>query len=149
VEITWPLKSFAELSVKELHALYHLRTAIFVVEQKCPYQEVDNFDPQSRHLLAWQGRALVACARVCPPASVYPQPSIGRVAVADAHRGQGLGKLVFARALAAGQAAYPNQEIKIQAQCYLEKFYQSFGFKTVTAPYPDWGIMHVDMVLPN
>lgn len=145
-ELKWQVQPLMQLSATQLHALYQLRTAIFVVEQACAYQEVDEHDPQSVHLLGWQGAELLACARVCPPHTVYTQPSVGRVAVADAHRGKGLGKEIFKRALVQCRQAYPEKEIKIQAQCYLEKFYQSFGFKTVSVPYPDFGIMHVDMI---
>ncbi len=147
--LTWVFKNLSALKPEELHALYQLRTAIFVVEQACAYQEVDEHDLQSLHLLAWQGAELVACARICPPHTVYQQASIGRVAVAENHRGQGLGRQVFQRALNLSLERYPGQELKIQGQCYLEKFYHSFGFKTVSEPYPDWGIMHVDMIWPS
>ena len=146
-KLKWQLKSFAQLSPKQLFSLYHLRTAVFVVEQTCAYQEVDEHDLVSHHLLGFSQQSLVACARICPPQSVYPQASIGRVAIADGHRGKGQGRLLFKEALAQCHILYPQQELKIQAQVYLEKFYQSFGFKTISEPYPDFGIMHVDMVL--
>jgi ElaA protein len=80
---------------------------------------------------------------------VYRQPSIGRLAIADGHRGKGQGRLLCKEALAQCKTLYPQQELKIQAQVYLERFYQSFGFKTISEPYPDFGIMHIDMMLAN
>ena len=138
---------FSDLSVNELHELYRLRTAIFVVEQECAYQEVDEHDPKSIHALGFVDDELVACARICPPKTVYQQPSIGRVAVHSRFRGKRYAHELFAASLKRAQEEYPQQAIKIQAQTYLESFYKSFGFTTVSEPYPDFGIMHVDMVL--
>jgi ElaA protein len=138
----------AELEPLSLHLLYELRTAIFVVEQNCAYQEVDGHDLKARHLLLWRQQELVACARVCPPDSVYQEPSIGRVAVKSKYRRLGLGRRAFQEALQECRRLYPRQEIKIQAQEYLETFYQSFGFTTISKPYLDFGISHVDMLLP-
>lgn len=138
---------FGDIEAAQLHEMYRLRTAIFVVEQNCAYQEVDRHDLLSRHLLGYQGSELVATARICPPNTVYSQLSIGRISVREDQRGKGLGKEVFAAALKDAQKHYPGQPIKLQAQCYLEQFYAEFGFKTISAPYPDVGIMHVDMIL--
>lgn len=136
------------LSPDQIHALYQLRTAVFVVEQACAYQEVDDADLQSEHLLSYdpKSKVLSACARIVPPGVVYPQGSIGRVAVRTQDRGKGWGRAVFAKAMAHYQQQYPGAPLKIQAQEYLEDFYASFGFRTISDPYPDVGIMHVDMI---
>lgn len=141
------IKTINGLRADEVHALYQLRTAIFVVEQNCAYQEVDEHDLQAHHLLGYENGQLMACARICAPHSVYQQASIGRVAVKEGFRRKGFGEQLFAVALGQCQELYPAQEIKIQAQCYLENFYKSFGFKTISEPYPDAGILHVDMIL--
>lgn len=130
-----------------LYALFRLRTDIFVVEQGCAYPEVDPIDEKAWHVLGYQEGQLLACARLVPPGLSYPQPSIGRVAVRQDQRGRGLGHAIFAYALSDLQQRYPGAALKIQAQQYLERFYQQYGFRTVSAPYPDVGIMHVDMVL--
>lgn len=141
------VKAFPGLSADEVHALYKLRTAIFVVEQECAYQEVDDHDLVSHHLLGYENDALIACARICPPHTVYAQASIGRIAVKESFRRTGFGEQLFAVSLGKCQELYPHQPVKLQAQVYLENFYKIFGFKTISAPYPDFGIMHVDMML--
>lgn len=141
------VKKLEELSSLELYELLRLRTDVFVVEQKCAYPEVDFHDKIASHVLAWQDDKLVACARILPPGSNYPEASIGRVAVHQELRGKELGKKVFKSALKKAIELYPQENVKVQAQCYLEKFYQDFGFKTISKPYPDVGIMHVDMIL--
>lgn len=140
-------KSFEELSTQELFELYHLRTQVFVVEQNCAYQEVDKHDLNAVHVLGKVRGELVACARILPGETAYPQASIGRVAVKQVQRGHGLARALFTDCLAHAREIFPGQELKVQAQCYLEKFYQSFGFRTVSEAYPDAGIMHVDMIL--
>jgi|OM-RGC.v1.024173142 Predicted acyltransferase len=139
-------RPFSSLSGDELHALYALRTAIFVVEQNCAYQEVDQYDPLSEHILAHAGGNLVGCARICPPHSVYAQPSIGRVAIAADERNKGWGRELFAFCLDRARLMHPGKDLKIQAQCYLEEFYGRFGFQSIGEPYPDVGIMHRDML---
>lgn len=140
------VKAFNELDAPQLFEVLKLRTAIFVVEQECAYQEVDDHDKQAWHLMGKAADELVAYARVLPANTVYTQPSIGRVLVKENYRRGGEGREIFTAALKLAMELFPSQEIKIQAQCYLEKFYQSFGFKTITDPYPDVGIMHVDMI---
>lgn len=143
------VKKLEELSSLELYELLRLRTDVFVVEQKCAYPEVDAHDKIATHVLAWEDDQLVACARILPPGSNYPEASIGRVAVHQQLRGKELGKQVFNSALREALRLYPGENVKVQAQCYLEKFYQDFGFKTISKPYPDVGIMHVDMILKS
>lgn len=144
--MNWELKTWEQLQVDELYAAYKLRTDVFVVEQGCAYPEVDEHDPKCEHLFAWNGSKLVAYARICPPASVYTEPSLGRIVVEKSLRGSGLGKELMQRGLARLEKLYPALTIKIQAQEYLEKFYQSFGFETITDSYPDVAVMHVDML---
>ena len=138
--------SLTELSSRQLYQLFRLRTQVFVVEQQCAYPEVDEIDEKAGHVLGYHQQQLVACARLVPPGLSYPQPSIGRVAVALPFRGRGWGRQAFQYAFRQMQARYPQQPVKIQAQQYLESFYHRLGFRTVSRPYPDVGIMHVDMI---
>lgn len=140
-------KSYKDLSTDQLYELMKLRVDIFVVEQECAYEELDSFDQVATHILGYSQNKLIAYARVLPPDTVYSQSSIGRVAVKKEARNTGFGRILFKAALEEAQRLYPNQEIKIQAQIYLEEFYASFGFKTISEPYPDWGIWHVDMII--
>lgn len=139
-------RCFDELSLEELYDLMALRTDIFVVEQECAYPELDYQDQQARHIMLYSQKQLVAYARALPPGSVYEEPSIGRVAVRFNYRGRGLARKVFEMALSELEASYPKHRIKLQAQTYLEEFYAEYGFKTITEAYPDFGIMHVDMI---
>lgn len=140
-------KTFAELSIIELYDLMKLRTDIFVVEQDCAYPELDGFDNVALHIMGSVENELVAYSRIMPAYTVYEQISIGRVAVREDQRKNKLGKKLFDYTLKKTQEKYPDQIIKIQAQTYLEKFYASFGFKTISEPYPDVGVWHVDMIL--
>ena len=145
-EIRLVSKSFTELSVAELYDLLALRTDIFVVEQECAYPELDYYDQPAQHLMMYSGTALVACARTLPPDTLYKEPSIGRVAVKFNYRGKGLARKIFEASMGHLMAAYPNRDLKLQAQTYLEKFYAEFGFRRVSEAYPDYGIMHIDMI---
>lgn len=144
--MNWKLKEWKDLSPDELHRAYKLRTDVFVVEQGCAYPEVDDHDPHCKHLFAWEGQELRAYARICPPGTVYPEASIGRIVIPLAHRGGGFGKELVNRALEDLEQDFPEYPIKLQAQQYLEGFYASFGFKTITTSYPDVMVMHVDMI---
>lgn len=124
-----------------------LRVDIFVVEQNCAYEELDNFDQEAIHILGYSQNELTAYTRVLARDTVYSQCSIGRVAVKKEARNAGFGRIVFEAAVLEAKKLFLDQEIKIQAQIYLEEFYASFGFKTISEPYPDWGIWHVDMIL--
>ncbi|MEO8908887.1 MAG: GNAT family N-acetyltransferase [Gemmatimonadaceae bacterium] len=150
VDITWQWCRFSDLSVDDLYAVVRLREAVFVVEQNCPYPDADGRDPRAWHLLGWQAsggeRMLSAYARVFEPGVRYTEASIGRVVTAQAVRGTGLGRTLMAEALRRVEALVPGEKIKLAAQRRLEEFYAGFGFATVSAPYEEDGIIHVDMV---
>jgi ElaA protein len=146
----WQWSRFSELRPEDLYAIVQLREAVFIVEQKCPYIDADGRDPEAWHLLGWSdeesGRSLVAYARIFEPGVRYTEGSIGRVVTAPRVRRTGLGKVLMAEALRRLEGLAPRQAIKIAAQRRLEKFYLELGFRTVSAPYEDDGIIHVDML---
>ena len=146
----WQWSRFSELRPDDIYAVVRLREAVFVVEQNCPYLDADGRDPGAWHLLGWnQGpaeRSLVAYARVFEPGVRYSEGSIGRVATAQEVRRTGVGKRLMAEALRRLELLAPEQKIKIAAQQRLEAFYAGFGFTTVSEPYEEDEIMHVDMV---
>ena len=146
----WQWSRFGELRPDELYAAVRLREEVFVVEQHCPYQDADGRDPRAWHLLGWSdnqsGRNLVAYARVFEPGVRYTEASIGRVVTAPQARGTGLGKALMAEALRRLDGLAPGQPVKIAAQRRLEKFYLDLGFKTISSPYEEDGIIHVDMI---
>ena len=145
----WLCLSFSELSTKQLYQLIKLRTDVFVVEQNCPYSELDDKDHLQgvKHLLGYQDNKLVAYARLLPPGISYQQVSIGRIVTAKHSRKNGLGKALLTTALQQCQQLWPAQDIKIGAQRYLIDFYQSFGFTRASNDYLEDGIPHLDMLL--
>ena len=144
--MNWKLKKFAELTLLELHDILKLRTDIFVVEQNCPYPEIDGKDPKSFHLIYKESSLIIAYARILPPRISYVEASIGRVVVAKSHRGIGLGYKLLEQAVNATLAQF-NQPIKIGAQAHLEKYYASAGFVKISDIYLEDGIPHIDMLL--
>ncbi|MEF1291249.1 GNAT family N-acetyltransferase [Vibrio sp. M260118] len=147
--ITWQLKSFSQLTTHELYQLLKLRVDVFVVEQTCPYPELDNKDQQSgvHHLLGYQDETLIACARLLPKGLSYPSVSIGRVATSETHRGGGLGHKLLEQALIECQSLWPNESIEIGAQEHLSAFYQKHGFVQTSEMYLEDDIPHIDMKL--
>jgi ElaA protein len=149
--ITWQWSSFADLTVAQLYAMLALRQEVFVLEQTCLYPDIDGLDPAAQHLLGWResnGKPeLVAHLRCLAPGAKYTEMSIGRVVSSPAARGSGLGRELVARGIALAQQLHPGHAIRIGAQAHLERFYAGFGFVTVSEPYDEDGIMHIDMLL--
>jgi ElaA protein len=148
-EVFWQWSRFSELSPEDLYAVVRLREEVFVVEQQCAYQDADGRDPQAWHLLGWSdgvNRTLIAYARIFEPGVRYTEPSIGRVVTAPEVRGTRVGKALMAESMRRLERLAPGQTIKIAAQRRLEKFYTELGFRTVSAPYEEDGIIHVDML---
>ena len=143
--MSWELKKFDDLANKELHDIFRLRVDIFVVEQNCPYPEIDGKDPKSLHLMYKENDEIMAYARLLPPGTSYDEASIGRIIVAESHRGTGLGYELLDQAVKASLAEY-NQPIKIGAQAHLEKYYGSAGFVKASDVYLEDDIPHIDML---
>lgn len=142
----WEIKAFDQLSLQELYTILTLRTNVFVVEQACPYPEVDGKDPNCLHLLGTINGELVAYLRNLPAALRYDEVSIGRVVIKPSHRGKGLGRLMMEQAIHCITNEWKESQIKIGAQAYLEKFYQSLGFEPVSEVYLEDDIPHLDML---
>ena len=140
------IKDTAELTPQEVITIMRARVAVFVVEQNCPYQEVDAKDETARHVMLWQDGQLAAYTRIIPHDDGV-HISFGRVLVVAQFRRQHLGRQIVAATIAEIQRLHPGRAIKIQAQDYLRQFYGSFGFTAVSAMYLEDGIPHVDMVL--
>ncbi len=146
LELTWEIKSFDELSAKELHDLLKVRVDVFVVEQACAYPEIDGMDPLCYHVLGKDSDGTtLATARVAPHKTIYPEVSIGRVAVDESLRGKGFGKIVMKKAMIFCTEKLKAATIKIAGQLYLEKFYSDLGFSRISDIYLWDGIEHIDM----
>jgi ElaA protein len=143
-------KSFEELTKSELYAILRLRVEVFVVEQDCPYQELDDWDQVARHFfIRNQSGDIIATLRVFPPDTRYASASIGRVVVKEINRNEGLGKVIMTEALNWLRGNYSNCSVQISAQTYLKKFYESFEFEQVGEGYLEDGIPHIGMILNN
>ncbi|MCA8829295.1 GNAT family N-acetyltransferase [Hymenobacter pini] len=145
--LTWQLLSFANLTTTQLYALLQLRSEVFVVEQTCPFQDMDGQDQAALHLLGYAPDGqLAAYARLFAAGITYPEASIGRVVVSPRYRRYGLGRALLHEAIAAVEQQFGPQPIQIGAQQYLQTFYESFGFQQVGNGYLEDGIPHLHMI---
>ncbi|HEY0404673.1 MAG TPA: GNAT family N-acetyltransferase [Pyrinomonadaceae bacterium] len=148
--IVWQWSAFADLSVNELYAILQARQRVFVVEQACPYLDADGYDARAWHLLGWveedEARILAAYARIFAPGVKYDEASIGRVMTHASMRGKGLGEALMGEALRRLESLAPKAPVRIGAQMYLERFYEKAGFRRVSAPYDEDGILHIEML---
>lgn len=142
----WIIKKFNELTVDELYSLLRLRSEVFVVEQTCAFQDMDNKDQASYHLFGWKDELLAAYTRLVPPGVAYEMPSIGRVVTSPAARGQGLGRTLMEKSIDETTRLFGSHPIKIGAQVYLREFYTSLGFKQSSDIYLEDGIEHIEMI---
>lgn len=146
MHLHWVLKKFDELTPHELYAILRLRNEVFVVEQACAFQDADNNDQGSYHLMGYNSDRLVAYTRLVPPGLTYEQSSIGRVVTAAPARRHGVGKKLMQQSIDAVYKLFGAGPIKIGAQLYLKRFYESFGFVQTGAPYLEDGIEHIYML---
>jgi ElaA protein len=142
METTWLLRTFDELTVRQLYAITSLRERVFVVEQRCVYLDADGLDPSARHLWAERGGDIVAYLRILPAGAKYEEVAIGRVVTAREGRGGGLGRELMRR----GMEACGNVPIRISAQAHLEEWYCQLGFARASEIYDEDGIAHIDML---
>lgn len=143
---SWEWLPFDRLTGRQVHDVLALRQRVFVVEQRCAYQDADGADPRCWHGLGTQRGVLVATARLVPPGLKFAEPAIGRVVTAPEVRSQGVGRALMLEAIAQARRLWPGQPIRLGAQRYLEKFYRSLGFVPEGEPYDEDGIPHVEMV---
>ena len=146
--ISWSIKSFDELSKNELYDLLKLRSEVFVVEQNCVYQDIDDKDIKGTHFFGQDGSDLIAYLRVMEVGVLYPNHiSIGRVVVKQTHRNKKLGNEILANAIDFCRKKFPKTPIKISAQTHLKSFYNQLGFEFKGEAYLEDGIPHCAMYL--
>jgi len=142
----WTWSRFEELGVADLHDALSLRARVFVVEQRCAFQDPDPSDRQCTHLLGRdEAGALVAYLRVVDPAGPGEAPWIGRVITAPEVRGSGAGRVLMAEGVRRCLAAWPGRGARLNAQAHLEPFYAGFGFRRDGANFIEDDIPHVPM----
>jgi ElaA protein len=143
----WIVKTFEELTTTELYNLLRLRSEVFVVEQNCPYLDMDNSDQQAVHLMGFdEDNELVAYTRLFKPGVKYEYSSIGRVVTSQKARGSGAGRLLMEQSIEQVEKLFGKGPIKIGAQQYLQKFYTSLGFEQTSDMYLEDNIPHIEMI---
>lgn len=137
------VKHFKELTLEELVDIYKLRVSVFVVEQHCPYQEVDEADKAAYHLWLKDENGIQAYARVLPQGATFPTASIGRVIAVK--RRCGLGSKIVEAAVNTAREKFHADKITIEAQVYARGLYEKAGFVQVSEPFLEDGIPHIRM----
>ncbi len=137
------LKHFRELTLDELADIYRLRVSVFVVEQNCPYQEIDAADKTAYHLYLKDEDGIQAYARVLPPGTTFETCSIGRVL--SKKRRCGLGTQIVNAAIAAAKEKFSADIITIEAQVYARSLYEKAGFIQISDEFLEEGIPHILM----
>ncbi len=140
------IKKFSELSLAELYAILQLRSEVFVVEQDCVYQDIDGKDAEALHVLGFKNGKIVAYTRCFAPGYYFPQAAIGRVIVKESERKYGYGHQIMKASASAILENYKTSNIKLSAQQYLIKFYESHGYKSIGEGYLEDGIPHIAMI---
>ena len=143
----WTCKPFADLTNDELYSILRLRSEVFVVEQNCVFQDMDNKDQRCHHLMGWRDGLLAGYSRVLSPGISYVESSIGRIVTSPAARRFGVGRELVRKSIDTLYILYGKQPVRIGAQCYLTKFYESFGFVQKGETYLEDGIKHIEMLL--
>lgn len=147
------IKAFDDLTAVDVYQILKARSQVFVVEQHCPYQDMDDQDFDALHLVAHSNEALMGYCRILPPApstllsEIGLVPRIGRVLVLPDYRGHGLARDVMLEAIHYCHKNFGKKPIVISAQTYLIHFYNSLGFIAQGERYFEDGIEHITMVL--
>jgi ElaA protein len=145
--IRWSCKKFHELSPEEIYQILRLRSEVFVVEQNCVFLDQDNKDQHCWHYMGHANGLLVAYVRLLPAGLAFKEVSIGRVVTSPSARRKGFGRSLMENAITEAWRLFGRQDIRIGAQCYLEDFYASLGFKPEGDTYLEDDILHIEMLL--
>ena len=139
------IKRFEELTLYELYEILKVRVSVFVVEQECTYQEVDEKDKNAYHVFIKDNEVIKAYLRVLDKGISFDEVSIGRVLTTE--RGIGLGDKILEKGIEVAKEKMNADKIRIEAQCYAKGFYERFGFKQVSDEFLEDGIPHIEMLL--
>jgi len=139
-------KTFSELDTEDLYQILRLRSEVFVVEQDCVYQDIDNKDQNAIHLYYIENNQIVAYTRIFKAGDYYENPCIGRVVVSKKNRGNDLGKKIMIDSMEYIKQNIKGEKIELSAQKYLDKFYKDLGFYKIGEDYLEDGIPHQRMI---
>ena len=140
------VKAYNELTTAMLYDILQLRSEVFVVEQKCVYQDIDGKDQKALHILGYKDDKLLAYTRCFKPGDYFEKSSIGRVVVREDYRAYGYGHTILKASIEAISQHFNTETIKISAQTYLEKFYNMHKFERIGKGYLEDGIPHIAMI---
>lgn len=146
MSVVWSIKTFSELSASELYKILKARVDVFVVEQNCPYPDLDGYDERALHLWAEENGQVLAYCRIFDRGIKFPECSIGRVLTTENARGKNIGRQLMKYAVETIENRFRTGEIRISAQDYLLKFYAEFGFEDTGKKYQEDDIPHTEMV---
>ena len=138
-------KIFSELDKDELYQILRLRSEVFVVEQDCVYQDIDNKDQIATHLFYKKKEEIIGYTRIFKKGDYYENPSIGRVVVSKNKRGKDLGKEIMLESMKYIKNNIKGEKIELSAQVYLDNFYKELGFYSKGEEYLEDGIPHQRM----
>lgn len=146
--MNWKYLRLHEFDAKSLYEVLKLRVNVFIIEQACFYHELDDKDYYATHVMAYDSdNRLVGYLRIVDPGISYDELSIGRIVVAPEVRGEGYGRDLVTEGLTYIKEVHGPVPVRISAQAYLEKFYESFGFQAVSDVYLEDEIPHIEMLL--
>lgn len=145
MKIKWVKKKWSEVSLEELYSVLRLRSEVFVVEQDCVYQDIDNKDQIAIHLLGYINKELIAYSRLFNEGDYFKETSFGRAIIKKEKRGQGYGDELVKESLKTIKNYYGNKKVKISAQAHLKSFYSKHAFIAKGKEYLEDGISHVSM----
>lgn len=140
------IKPFSDLSLDEFHDITALRISVFVVEQNCPYQELDGKDKIADHIIVKQNDQIIGTARILPPGVAYEEPAIGRVVSNEKYRNLKIGHELMRVSMDYLLKKYGSKKARLSAQTHLVHFYAKHGFVSTGKEYLEDGIPHTEMV---
>lgn len=146
MKISWKIKTWEQLKTNELYSILKLRSKVFVVEQNCVYQDIDDKDKLAIHIFGFVERKIIAYSRLFNKKEYFKETSFGRAVVESANRGKGIGDMLVEKSLLTIKEKYKEQKVKISAQAHLVNFYKKHGFKTIGKEYLEDGIPHIAML---
>jgi ElaA protein len=144
--LNWQFKHYNDLLLNEFHDILALRIKVFVVEQNCPYQELDGKDKKCYHLICRNGKGdVVGTMRILPPGLAFEEVGLGRIVLAESARGEKQGHEMMKEAMTFSKEEFGDVAVKLSGQKHLEGFYNKHGFQSTGKEYLEDGIPHVEM----
>lgn len=139
------VKKYNELTLDELYEIIQARIAVFVIEQNCPYQDLDNKDKNAYHVILRDNNVIKGYLRVLDKGVTFEEESLGRVITTE--RGKGYSIIILKEGIKVAKEKYGAKKIRISAQLYAKGVYEKVGFKQVSGEYLEDGIPHIQMLL--